>query len=364
MSLITYVTRIHFADRILEDALAEELARCKSRRPLIVTETDHCGDGAIERLWDALPVTAEPVRYAAPGTRLAAADLPAAQGTHRASGCDVVIGFGGARPLDLARLLGTTLGAAVIAVPTRTESVGLGSLGVPFARWPARQDLGIGGGGRGGPAREGSVPTAILCDATLTLGADARTTAEAGMVALVQCLEAYLGTAFNPPADGIALEGLRRAARYLEQAVADRQDLEARRELLAAALNAGLAAQKGLGGVEAMARALAAEAEPCMRHGACHAALLPEVLAFNAPAIADRFAAIAAAMGLPVGADPVEALVDLARRLGLPARLSALGVAAAMLEPAALGAAADVANRSNPRHATAEDYHTMMLAVL
>jgi 4-hydroxybutyrate dehydrogenase len=359
MSLITYVTRIHFADRILEDALAEELARCKSRRPLIVAETDHCGDGAIERLWDALPVTAEPVRFAATGTRLAAADLPSAQGTHRASGCDVVIGFGGARPLDLARLLGTTLGAAVIAVPTRTESVGLGSLGVPFGRWPVRE-----GPVGEGPVREGIVPTAILCDATLTLGADARTTAEAGMVALVQCLEAYLGTAFNPPADGIALEGLRRAARHLEQAVANRQDLEARRELLAAALNAGLAAQKGLGGVEAMARALAAEAEPAMRLGACHAALLPEVLAFNAPAIADRFAAIAAAMGLPVGADPVEALVDLARRLGLPARLSALGVAAAMLEPAALGAAADVANWSNPRHATAEDYHTMMLAVL
>jgi 4-hydroxybutyrate dehydrogenase len=359
MSLITYVTRIHFADRILEDALAEELARCKSRRPLIVAETDHCGDGAIERLWDALPVTAEPVRFAATGRRLAAADLPSAEGTHRASGCDVVIGFGGARPLDLARLLGTTLGVAVIAVPTRTESVGLGSLGVPFGRSLVRE-----GPMREGPMREGSVPTAILCDATLTLGADARTTAEAGMVALVQCLEAYLGTAFNPPADGIALEGLRRAARHLEQAVADRQDLVARRELLAAALNAGLAAQKGLGGVEAMARALAAEAEPCMRHGACHAALLPEVLAFNAPAIADRFAAIAAAMGLPVGADPVEALVDLARRLGLPARLSALGVAATMLEPAALGAAADVANRSNPRHATAADYHTMMLAVL
>ncbi len=359
MSLITYVTRIHFADRILEDALAEELARCNSRRPLIVAETDHCGDAAIERLWDALPFTAQPVRFAATGTRLEAVDLPAAQGTHRASGCDVVIGFGGALPLDLARLLGATLGAAVITVPTGTESVGLGPLGVPFGRRPVRE-----GPVGEGPAREGPVPTAILCDATLTLGADARTTAEAGMVALVQCLEAYLGTAFNPPADGIALEGLRRAARYLEPAVANRDDLVARRELLAAALNAGLATQKGLGGVEAMARALAAEAEPFMRRGACHAALLPEVLAFNAPAIADRFAAIAAAMDLPVGADPVEALVDLARRLGLPARLSALGVAATMLEPAALGAAADVANRSNPRHATAEDYHTMMLAVL
>jgi 4-hydroxybutyrate dehydrogenase len=353
MSLITYVTRIHFADRILEDALAEELARCRSRRPLIVAETDRGTDVVIERLWDALPVAAEPVRFSPIGSRLAATELDAASELHGGSGCDAVIGFGGSLPLDLARLLGTELGAAVITVPTRTESIGLGPLWLPF--------------GRGG-----KVPDAILCDATLTLAADARTTAEAGMVALVQCVEAYLGTAYNPPADGIALEGLRRAARYLEPAVANQSDLEARRELLAAALNAGLATQKGLGAIEAAARALAAAAEsehqpgpePVRRHGACHAALLPEVLAFNAPAVADRFAAIAAAIGLPERADVVRGLTDLARRVGLPARLAALGVDATMLEAAALGAAADIANRTNPRHATAADYRIMMLAVL
>ena len=351
MSLISYVTRIHFADRILEDALAEELARCRSRRPLIVAEADRTTDEVIERLWDALPVAAEPVRFSPTDSRLAAIELAAARELHSGSGCDAVIGFGGLLPLDLARLLGSELGAAVIAVPTGTESVGLGPLGVPSGRKAGR---------------EGKVPDAILCDATLTLGADARTTAEAGMVALVQCLEAYLGTTFNPPADGIALEGLRRAARYLEPAVANQRDLEARRELLAAALNAGLAAQKGLGGIEAAARALAAEAAPeaPRRHGAYHAALLPEVLAFNAPAIADRFAAIAAVIGLPERADVGRCLTDLARRVGLPARLAALGVDAGMLEAAALGAAADVANRTNPRHATAEDYRFMMLAVL
>jgi 4-hydroxybutyrate dehydrogenase len=357
MSLITYVTRIHFADRILEDALAEELARCRSRRPLVVAETDRGTDAVIERLWDALPVAAEPVRFSPIGSRLAATQLDAASELHHGSGCDAVIGFGGSLPLDLARLLGTELGAAVIAVPTRTESIGLGPLWLPSGR-------------RAG--RDGRVPDAILCDATLTVAADARTTAEAGMVALVQCLEAYLGTAYNPPADGIALEGLRRAARYLEPAVANQRDLEARRELLAAALNAGLATQKGLGAIEAAARAIAAAAEsahqpgpePVLRHGACHAALLPEVLAFNAPAVAERFAAIAAAIGLPERADVVRGLTDLARRVGLPARLAALGVDATMLEAAALGAAADVANRTNPRHATAADYRIMMLAVL
>jgi len=346
MSLITYVTRIHFADRILEDALAEELARCKSRRPLIVAEPEPAGDDSIERLFDALPVAAEPNYFAPACGRLTAADVARARSTHGDAGCDALIGFGGARPLDLARLLGSTLGAPVIAVPTRTDSVGLGALGVPFAR----------------TAQEGCVPSAILCDATLGLGADAPTTATAGMVALVQCLEAYLGTAYNPPADGIALEGLRRAARYLEPALANRQDLAARRELLAAALNAGLAAQKGQGGIAAAGRALEAEAEPLLRQGACDAALLPAVLAFNAPAIADRFAAIAEALRLPRRADIVAALVDLAARVGLPTRLAALGIDAALLEPAARAAAADVANRTNPRHATARDYQTILEA--
>ena len=348
MTLITYVTRIHFADRILEDALAEELARCRSSRPLIVAETDPVSEAVLDRLFDALPVAAEPVRFVPAASRLTGADLSAARRTLTATGCDALIGFGGARPLDLARLLGAALGTPVIAVPTRTESIGLGSLGVPFT----------------GTSQAGSVPNAILCDATLTLAADAPTTAAAGMVALVQCLEAYLGTAWHPPADGIALEGLRRAARYLEPAVAEPGDLVARRELLAAALNAGLAAQKGLGGIEAGARALEAEAAPDLRHGTCHAALLPEVLAFNAPAITDRFAAIAGAMGLPAGSDPVAALVDLARRVELPARLANLGIEPAMLAPAAAGAAEDVANRTNPRHATAQDYHMMMLAAL
>ena len=349
MTLITYVTRIHFADRILEDALAEELARCRSRRPLIVTEADGTGEELLERLFDALPVAAEPVRFIPAGSRLAATDLASARELHQGAGCDAVIGFGGMRPLDLARLLASRLAARVIAVPTRTESVGLGPLGVPFAR---------------AAGREAKVPAAILCDATLTLGADPRSTAEAGMVALVQCLEAYLGTAFNPPADGIALDGLHRAVRHLEPAVEGPPDLACRRELLAAALNAGLAAQKGFGGIEAAARALEEEVEPALRHGAAHAALLPAVLAFNRPAIADRIAAIAAAFGLPEGADLGLALVDLARRVGLPERLATIGVEAGMLDRAAPAAAADAANRTNPRHARAEDYRTMMLAAL
>lgn len=344
MTLITFVTRVHFADRVLEDALGEEMARFGIQRPLVLVETSL--EEEAERLSDALPVAATPIPFPVePG---AAADeaLRGAAALFAEHGCDGIVGCGGARTLDLARLLGGS-GAPVVAVPTGTESVGLGPLAVDFARHRSRQV---------------TTPSAILCDATLTLGTGPADTAAAGMDALVHCLEAYLSTAYHPPADGIALDGLRRAALNLEQAVGNGGDLGARRELLAAALNGGLASQKGFGGIEAAARGL--EAEAGARHGALHAALLPEVLAFNRPAISERFDAIRAALGLRPGEDVADRLTRLAERVGLPSRLAIAGIEARVLPDAALGAAADPANRTNPRHATHRDYRKIMEAAL
>jgi 4-hydroxybutyrate dehydrogenase len=344
MSLISFVTRVHFADRVLEDALAEELARLGVLRPLVLVEADATEE--LERLWDALPVNAVPVRFTVDGGEAADATLREAAAMFAESGCDGIVGCGGARTLDLARLLGGS-GAPVVAVPTGTESVGLGPLAVDFARHGARQAF---------------TPAAILCDATLTLGAGPAATAAAGMDALVHCLEAYLSTAYNPPADGIAIDGLRRATLNLERVVENGGDVAARRELLAAALDGGLAAQKGFGGIEAAARGL--EGEAGARHGVLHAALLPEVLAFNRPAIAERFSLIRSVLGFTGDVDVAEALMRLAERVGLPLRLSEAGIAARVLPVAAQGAAADPANRTNPRHATPRDYQRIMEAAL
>jgi 4-hydroxybutyrate dehydrogenase len=344
MSLITFMTRIHFADRVIEDALAEELARLGVQRPLVLA-CEGAADEA-ERLGDALPLTASPVQFTVLPRAAADATLRDAAAVFAGSGCDGIIGCGGARTLDVARLLGGS-GAPVVAVPTGTESIGLGPLAVDFARHGARQSF---------------TPAAILCDPTMTIGAEPAATAAAGMDALVHCLEAFLSTAYNPPADGIALDGLRRAASSLERAVEAGHDLAARRELLAAALDGGLAAQKGFGGIEAAARGL--EGMAGAQHGVLHAALLPEVLAFNSPAVSERFALVRAALGLRENEDVAEALARLANRIGLPARLSAAGVSAGAVPGAAQAAAADPANRTNPRHATPRDYEAIMEAAL
>jgi 4-hydroxybutyrate dehydrogenase len=321
MSLIGYATRIHFADRVLEDALPEELHALGVRRPRLVADAAGQAGDAPERLTDALP----------PGMGLVL------------DGADAIVALGGPAALDAGRRQARDAGLPVVALPTTTASVGLGPL----------QD--------GGTA---PVPALILCDATLTMGAGRAATAAAGMDALIHCIEAYLGTAWNPPADGIALEGVRRAGAWLERAVADGQDIEARREMLAAALNAGLAAQKGLGGVHALAHALEAESGLVAHHGQLHAALLPPVIAFNAPAVADRLAPLRQALRLGARADVTAALAGLGRRIGLPDRLAAFGLDAGALDRVAARAAEDPANRTNPRHATAADYRRMLEAAL
>jgi alcohol dehydrogenase class IV len=352
MSLITYVTRIHFADRVLEDALPEELSRLGVRRILIVTDAPGDGEDIFERVTNALPAGCDCVPLRGIRTPVEPQEATHAIEVIATMRCDAVLGLGGPAALDLARLAGQGVGGArsgplpVIAVPTTTASVGLG----PLPQGTRATN------GRRTTAGCQPVPAVVLCDPTLTLATDPMMTAASGMDALTHCIETYLGTTWNPPADGIALEGVRRAGAYLERAVRDGQDLEARREVLAAALNAGLAAQKGLGGVHALAHALENEAGLSARHGWMHAALLPPMLGFNAPAVGDRFAALCEALRLGPGADLPKALAALGARLSLPLRLDSLRLDHPALKRVARKAADDPANLNNPRLAHTEDY--------
>ena len=212
------------------------------------------------------------------------------------------------------------------------------------------------------------VPKVAICDPTLTLGLAGDLTAGTGMDALSHCLESYLATAYNPPADGIAIDGLSRAAGNLERAVTEGGDRTARREMMAAAMNGSLAAEKGFGAVHALTSALGGlgggRHGAQLHHGTVSAVLLPHVLEFNGPAVSDRFDAVRHAFGVPDRADLPTELAKLSARLGLPSSLSALGIDARDLEEAAARAAADPVSRTNPRKARADDYLAMLRAAL
>jgi alcohol dehydrogenase class IV len=377
MSLISYLTRIHFADGVVEEALAAELDDLGIRRPLILADQKIAAAGVLERVEDALPAATTPVAFAATAARPSEAAAVDLAGLYRQSACDGLVALGGGTIIELAKVAallashdgplgsfavgGGRLGAIrdvlppIIAIPT---TAGSGAEAVQGAR------VALAGGQTLRLCSAHLIPKVAICDPTLTLGLPPDLTAGTGMDALSHCIETFVATAYNPPADGIALDGIARAARHLERAVEDGRDLTARREMMAAALDGALAVQKGLGGVHAISHALGALDGYRLHHGTLNAVLLPHLIEFNAPAVGERYAAIKHAMGLGPRADLADALRQLTLRLGLPASLGVLGIDLAALERAAPQAERDPANRTNPRRARRDDYLALMRAAL
>jgi len=105
MSLIKYLTKIHFADNVLEDALEAEIEAFGLRRPMIVTDGGVAASGLVERLTAGLPARLDYTVFTATPGRPYEAQCGAAAEVYRAEKCDGLIGFGGGSPIDLAKAI-------------------------------------------------------------------------------------------------------------------------------------------------------------------------------------------------------------------------------------------------------------------
>jgi alcohol dehydrogenase class IV len=172
---------------------------------------------------------------------------------------------------------------------------------------------------------------------------------------------------FNPPADGIALDGLARGWAHIERATHNGQDREARLNMMSASMQGAMAFQKGLGCVHSLSHSLGG-VNPRLHHGTLNAMFLPSVVNFNAAAESvqkeNRLNRMAQAMGLKSGSDIPDAIQDMNARLGLPAGLGAMGVTEALFDQVITGALADHCHKTNPRMASAEEYREMLLISL
>jgi alcohol dehydrogenase class IV len=206
------------------------------------------------------------------------------------------------------------------------------------------------------------VPDASYMDPELAVGMPPAVTASSGMDALTHCIECYANRAAHPAVDLYALEGIRLIGANLERAVVHGEDLSAREAMMRASLYGGLClGPVNTGGVHALAYPLGGEFD--IPHGVSNAVLLPYVLEFNLPAMPERYAEIAVALGAPRLADPVataragiERIRQLIRTCGLPATLSELGVPESAI-PRMVESAMTVTRllKNNPREITPED---------
>lgn len=377
MALISYLTKIHLADGVLEDALGAEVEALDIKRPLLVTDRGLVAAGLVERALSALPPMLDVTTFDDTPSNPTEAAARRAADLYISEACDGLIGFGGGSPIDLAKAVGILVShegpladyAAIEGGVARIKDVLPPLIAIPTTAGTGSEVgrgtiITIDDGRKLGLLSPHLIPKVAICDPTLTLGLPPLLTAATGMDALTHCIETYIATAYNPPADGVALDGLRRAAAYIERAVDKGSDVIARREMMAAAMNGALAFQKGLGGVHAMSHALGGLSGHHLHHGTLNAILLPHVLDFNGPAVSHRYDDLASAMSLEKGADLPAAIDILNRRLGLPVRLAAIGIDDQAIELAAPFAEKDHTNGTNPRRATAADYRSLMQAAL
>jgi alcohol dehydrogenase class IV len=191
------------------------------------------------------------------------------------------------------------------------------------------------------------MPVTVISDPALTVGLPAKVTAAVGMDALSHALEAYFVPSFHPIADGVALEATRLVKEWLPLAVADGANLAARAHMMVAASMGATAFQKGLGAMHALSHPCSGHLDT--HHGLTNGVVMPYVLAYNRPAIADKLAALSRYLGLGGDGDAViRWVVDLRRQIGIPHTLAELGVTEAHADEFAPEAIQDPCAGGNP----------------
>ncbi|MFA5834865.1 MAG: iron-containing alcohol dehydrogenase [Bacteroidota bacterium] len=195
----------------------------------------------------------------------------------------------------------------------------------------------------------------VFADPLLTMDLPAFITAATGMDALTHNMEAFLAKNYHPLCDGIALEGMRLISLSLENAV-KRPDLTSRSEMLLASMMGAIAFQKGLGVVHSLAHPLSSLLDT--HHGLANAVNIPYGMRFNISGFEDKFARIAATLGLrdTHGETVVQYLFDLNTSIGIPHRLRDINVKEEHLDTLADLAIADFAHPNNPKPVSRNDF--------
>ena len=374
MSLIYYVTQVQFEFGAIK-LLKQECERVGITRPLIITDQGVKAAGILQKALDALPGVPVAVFDQTPSNPTESAVRAAAE-VFKANLCDGLIAVGGGSAIDCAK--GVAIAATHEGPLTHYATIEGGSPRItdkvaPLIAVPTTS-------GTGSEVARGAilivddhrklgfhswflVPKAAICDPELTFGLPPKLTAATGMDAIAHCMETFMAPAFNPPADGIGLDGLQRAWTHIERATNNGQDREARMNLMSASMQGAMAFQKGLGCVHSLSHSLGG-VDPRMHHGTLNAMFLPAVIAFNAQAESiqkeHRLQRMAYAMGLASANDIGEAIKDMNARLGLPTGLAAMGVTPAIFDQIITGAMADHCHKTNPRLATPDDYREML----
>ena len=356
-----YPTKIVFGAGALE-RLTDEMSLLKMSRPLAVTDRGLVQTPVFSRVMDV-------IRKKFPDAVVFKETLPNPTeqnvldgvSEYHSSRCDGIVGIGGGSALDTAKAVtlkathqlpladyddlkdGSTLITSnlppLIAVPTTSGTGSDVSRSTVITIAATNRKTVI--------FSPFLMPKVSVSDPELTVGMPFQITAGTGMDAFTHNLEAYLAKGYHPLCDAIALGGVKLVWEYLPQALGNPRDLEARTQVMAAAIMGATAFQKGLGAVHSLAHPLSTIAG--MHHGTSNAVLLPAVMRFNAAVVPERLEDLAVAMGADRNVDAAIQRVLELNRVSKIGTLKDYGVTGNMIEPMTDKAMEDGCRLCNPR---------------
>jgi len=258
---------------------------------------------------------------------------------------DGVVGLGGGSSLDTAKLIS----ALAYSEQSLADVFGIDKISntrLPLIQIPTTAGTGsevtpisivtTGDAMKMGIVSNILLPDIALLDATLTVKLPAHITAATGIDAMVHAIEAYTSVIKkNIYSDILAIEALKLMSKYIQTAVHQGDDLEARSNMMLGATLAGQAfANAPVAAVHALAYPLGGHYH--IPHGLSNSLVLPHVMRFNIPAAAKLYAELAEIIIpekcylLNCSEEKAEALVQyleyLIDDLGLPTNLESVEV--------------------------------------
>ena len=207
------------------------------------------------------------------------------------------------------------------------------------------------------------LPKVVICDPELTIEMPKSITAGTGLDAFAHCVEAFSSPHYHPMSQGIAVEGMRLVIENLGKVYSDGSDIEARANMMSAALMGATAFQKGLGAIHALSHPVGAIHHT--HHGTTNAVCMPAVLRLNEAKIRDRFDSVTGYLGIQNGFSGFKVFVDeFNASLNIPLRLGDLGVENPDLGKLVKGALSDPSCGGNPVKLTSENLKALFEEVL
>ncbi len=352
-------------------SLPEEIRLLDMRRPLFVTDQGLVNSGTFDRVLQTMKGKKSFAVFDTTPENPTVEGVDRALEMYRNEGCDGVVAVGGGSVIDTAKALIvvaslggplpkyfghpeliTSAVAPLIAIPTTAGTGSEANTGAGIHPTATSRGSGINS--------NFIVPRVAICDPELTYTLPRHLTAGTGMDALTHAIEQFLAKGDNAHGDAIALDSIRRVFQWVERAVEEPQNGEARWHMMLAAMQA-MMPLKGLGPAHALAGTFS---DQNLHHGMMVTISIPAVLRMHERRIPERMKLMAAAFPLKAGQSPADAVVEMNAHVGLKSSIRALGFKGGELDEMAKDAHASFFNERAPYHPSVDEYRTIITEAL